>query len=176
MKSRLALLALALIPQLSGCAIALREGPRNPAPLAAGQRVRVHLRRLQPRVRTATLLALSEDSIALLAASDSERVTLPVAELRGLEVSGGVRYHPWRAAAAGVAIGGFAGIVAGVRRDVLTDEGMRRLGTSINRGLLTGGVVGLIAGLAIGTEEWADVPLDRLSGLRIGVVAGSSGR
>ena len=169
MKTRLALLAVALIPQLSGCAPASLNKTRSPTPLTAGQRVRVHLRHLQPRVRTGRLLALSEDSIVLLAARDSQRVALPVAEFRGLEVSRGRKSYSWELAATGVAAGGLAVVFFVVPSHIFSGASGQHLRAAVRDSLLIGGGVGLFIGAAVPTERREDVSLRRLRGVRLGL-------
>lgn len=114
--------------------------------------------------------------LVLLAARDTLRVALPIAELRGLKVSRGVRRSPWAGAVAGAAFGWAVGFVAGFPHSFFVEEDAHRWTRYMSRGLLIGGTVGLVIGASVGTERWEDVPLRTLRDLRVGAAGASVDR
>jgi hypothetical protein len=189
---RAALLALVLIPQLSGCVLVpwAVDALSPPTPLMSGQRVRVYLKHQQPRVRTATLMAVGADGIVLRPALDSTRVAVPFAELRGLEISRGVGNHALDGAVGGAVLGALVGTVVGTARacsrvqdcrnvsgsELPLEEGLWIVFSSVCGGMLIGGGGGLLVGSLVRTERWENVPLRHLRGVRVGASAQAGGR
>lgn len=126
MHARLAVLVLALTPQLLGCAPAL--------------------------------LALGADSIVLLAARDSQRIALPLAELRYLEVSRGIRRRTLEAGLGCALLGGVVGFVANFGDHLWSSDESALTGDTIGAAV-SGGALGLLLGSLIGEERWEEVPL-----------------
>jgi len=160
---------------LAGCvardAHAQRATPRLAMELAPGSRVRITVPASKPFV--GTLIGATNDSVRVEVARGSS-VTLPVAGLSALELSTGVRRHPYRDAligfVSGAVVGGAIGLATYRRTDCsddpvsaffcgFVDQTSQQI-TVVSDGSL-GGVVGGAIGFVIGQtgrESWVQVP------------------
>jgi hypothetical protein len=176
---------------LAGCAFppSWIGGPlpapmRQPDPtVLAGDKVRVYVPASEDYVRIATVVALSGDTLVLdrwpsrsaaaPAGAASARIGLPLGAIGRLEVSHGRRQH----IEVGLAAGSLVGVVAGYLACGPTwgfDFGCEH-----PEMLYIVAVPVALAGAALGTrwtEDWEDVPVDGLRGLRLGLVRQPGGR
>jgi hypothetical protein len=159
---------------LAGCVAhdAVAQSTTRPAmDLVPGSRVRITLPATKPFV--GTLLGATSDSMRVQLASGSS-VTLPTASLAAIELSTGVRRHPYRGALIGFASGAVVGAAIGFatyrRTDCIDDavaqvfcgfiDGTSREVTVVgDAGLagVVGGAIGLVIGQS-GRESWVRVP------------------
>ena len=168
--------AAAIVMGLAGClahdAFAQSAAPRLSIDLAPGSRVRITVPATKPVV--GRLIDATNDSLRVELASGSS-VTLPTASLSAIELSTGVRRHPYKGAAigflSGAAVGGAIGFATYRRTDCLDDavaqvfcgfiDQTSRQVTVVGDAALAG-VVGGAIGLVIGQsarESWVRVPM-----------------
>lgn len=157
---------------VSGCA-GLPE-PARPAPrLEPGQRIRVKIPSASPPRQAGTLVALTSDSIVLRAAAagpagtDATRLAFPLAAVKTVEKSLGVRGH----ALDGAVYGGQVGLIV-----VLLGfaAGQWVPGDPQSIAVFGGSTIGgALIGAAIRTESWRKVPL---SSVRAGLTVLPAGR
>ena len=171
--ARLALLV-ALSPPLAGCATL--HALLIPGPVKAGQRVRVTEADSNPPVRTAKLVALTDDSVILGpdslavpagAGAVTRRLALPVGAVSEFEVSRGVHRDVLAGALIGTVVGSVVGLVALCTRvhdclghgsaDAPVGPSLGLFGASVAGGLLIGGTVGAF----VRSEHWEEIPLDQ---------------
>jgi len=145
-----------------------------------GSRVRVWTRLgglgMSAERKVGRILAVRADTLLLGEAERGDSLLLLVPQIVRLEISRGRRTHRTRGAliglAAGASLGAFAGYLSG-------DDPPRTAGflsgdlggpsTAAEKAVVTGvafGLVGSLVGVIVGwrrTDDWADVPLDRVT-------------
>ncbi len=165
-------LLVALTLQLEGCAT-LRQ-LLIPAPLKTGQRVRVTVPDSNPPTLTASLVALTEDSLVVgpdtMSPSASpgvvaRRLALPLDAVSELEVSRGIHTNVVAGSLIGTVFGSLVGLAALCTRvhdclghgdkDAPLGPSLGFIGIAVGGGFVLGGTVGAF----VRSEHWDQVPL-----------------
>jgi hypothetical protein len=160
-----------------GIACSAVSPAQAPVSLNAGSRIRI---RTQDSTRILILVGFSTDSVVVRHAADAPLETLPLSQIRRLEVSAGKRTPGQgmrRGLGLGLLIGGGTGIVLGLA-DGDDDPGIvsftagekAMMGGLFLGGL--GGIAGLITGGTYPGEQWQRAST---TGARLSVVPQSSG-
>jgi hypothetical protein len=135
-------------------------------PVQAGDRVRVRATRLSPRYVDGTLLSLSPDSFVIRVEDRAERLAIPLASLKKLEVRRGRKSHWVRGALVGLAFGAAMGSVAfhGLfgRDCAVGSQEWCWVQARTLLGAVMGTGIGAGVGASITSERWEAVPLDEL--------------
>jgi hypothetical protein len=156
-------------------------------PLAAGQRVRVTASAADMSRQTATLVALSAESLVVArwwpgpggaaGRGDSGAVRIALGAVRALDVSAGRRRHTVLGIVIGGLVGGTARAIYGFSQGDTSDvanfvcdhvfpcvartAGQKALFWGLN-GMFGGALVGGVVGTFVKTERWIAVPLQRV--------------
>jgi hypothetical protein len=178
MKTRLALVVAALGISLPLSPLAAQA---HSALLTPGQRVRVYLPASEDFVRTATLVALTGDSIVVeripsraaggQAGSAAGRTALPLGAVGRLEASRGLHRHPIGGFYLGAALGAMAALlVGGCHGETAGNWHCPQFAYTFFPAV----ALGTVAGFLIRVERWEEVPLDEVRQLRVGLGAALS--
>jgi len=149
----------------SGCA-GMLEASRPASHLELGQRIRLKVPAARPPLQAGTLVALTSDSLVLRTAgpdqaeADTARHTFPLAAVKTVEESRGVRGHAFE----GCVYGGQVGLIA-VLLGFAT--GQWAPGDTESNVVFVGSMAaGAAIGAAVQSEDWRRVPS---SALRVGI-------
>ena len=164
---------------LAAAAVAVADTPPS-AVVAIGEKVRVTTRTGRDD-RTGVVMAADAQSLTVSLGSGKPPVRIPLASVRKLEVARGRR----TAVKEGAISGGLVGLVLGVLAvhtvshalcENATDCDASPQGYGIGAGAFAAGGAGLgaLVGLAIKTDRWETVPVDRV-GVAIGPVPAGAG-
>ena len=141
--------------------------PAPPAPLRAGDRVRVRAN----EEYFGTLLKADSSQLLLQLPDAPDTIAVPVTEIRQLAVFGGRHSGAGHGAMIGAIVGGLLGLAAGVADQCSVSEGFLCGGPEvIPPAVFLGGFFGMVSGALIGAaghrDRWDPVPHD---GLQIGI-------
>ena len=153
-----------VVPSVRACA----QSPQTVQSIATGTRVRITAPgALTPARQAGQLLGIHADTLVLLPDGGAASLTLPLAEVTGVEMSR--RRH--RATGTGILIGVLAGgatggvIGAATYQESKPSELIDPIGRSASAaaggilGAVVGGVLGAFVGHAHQSDDWAKVPL-----------------
>ena len=150
------------------------------APLSPGTRVRLTTPSRPHARQVGTLLALKADSIHLRRDGQADSLSIPIAQVTGIEVSSGLRTQGRRGMGIGFLAGAGFGVMIGLADGDEPPGSIIQLSAAEKAMLagsllgVAGAVVGGVVGLASRTETWRPVRLADLSG-RVGVAPRGGG-
>ena len=131
--------------------------------IVPGKRVRIKAPSVFDRPLVGSIVTVSADSLVLRSEKQSTPLTIPLASVTNLEVSWARESNAGKGSVIGLLAGAGIGFAIGSTKGPFGDTGSKETGAGLAAlfglgGLMLGGTIGS----TIRTEEWEEVPTDRI--------------